>query len=126
MSKDYTVKISSTTKELSPKERVAIKDLSDAISLSDLKENDTLIINVNYSAELEIHNEKAENKDYRVFVIVDNDSKKYYTSSESLMSAYSNIADEMADYPDEEYSIKVFTKPSKNYKGKSFLTCTII
>lgn len=126
MSKDYSVKIVNTTKELTPKERVAIKDLSDAKSLADLKENETQIINVDYSAELSIHNEQAENKDYNVFVIVDKEGTKYYTSSQSFMSAYSNIADEMADYPDEEYSIKVFTKPSKNYKGKAFLTCTII
>lgn len=126
MSKDYSVKIVNTTKELSPKERVSIKDLSDAKPLADLKEDDTLIINVDYSAELAIHNEQAENKDYNVFIVVDKEGTKYYTSSESFMSAYSNIADEMADYPDEEYSIKVFTKPSKNYKGKVFLTCTII
>lgn len=126
MSKDYSVKIVNTTKELSPKERVSIKDLSDAKPLADIKEDDTLIINVDYSAELAIHNEQAESKDYNVFIVVDKEGTKYYTSSESFMSAYSNIADEMADYPDEEYSIKVFTKPSKNYKGKVFLTCTII
>ena len=126
MSKDYSVKIVDATKELTPKQRVAIKDLSDAVSLADIKEGEFVIINVDYTAELNIHNEKSENKEYNVFVIVDKNGKKYYTSSESLMSAFSNIADEMADYPEEEYEIKVFTKPSKNYKGKSFLTCTII
>ena len=126
MAKDYSVTIVNSSKELSPKQRVALKDLSDAKSLGDLKENESIIINPDYSATLKIHNERSETKDYDVFVIVDKSGDKYYTSSESVMSSYQNIEDEMVDYPDEDYAIKIYTKPSKNFKGKSFLTCSIV
>ena len=124
--RDYQVTIANCTRELSPKERVAIKDLTDTVSLGDLKEGEEIIVHPDFSAVLEIHNEHSENKDYKVFVIVDKDGKRYATSSESLMSSYDNIADEMSDYPDEDYAVKIYTKPSKNYKGKAFLTCSIV
>lgn len=126
MNNDYSVKIVKVSKELTAKERVALKDLSDAISLGEIKENESIIINPDFSAVLEIHNEHSDTKDYKVFVIVDKNGQRYYTSSESVISSYSNIEDEMCDYPEEEYAVKIYAKPSKNYKGKSFLTCSIV
>ena len=47
--------------------------------------------------------------------------KKYLTSSQSFVSAFLDIWEEMAN-ESEEYEIEIYKLPSKNYKGKSFLS----
>ena len=122
----YEVKIAQSSIQLSAKERVAIKDISNAQKLDQvIGDDEHLTINVAYTAELAIHNEKADNKDYKVFVIVDRDGTKYITSSESFISSYKNIEAEMADET-EEWGLDVYKIPSKNYKGRSFITCSIV
>lgn len=131
MEKRYSAKIaefnSITGKQLTAKEKIMFKDVSDTIPLGELKEGEQIVFKPEMYGVLEIHNEDSENKDYKVIVIIDTDGKKYTTSSENFYDTFINLMDELADCgEDEDYAIKVFTKPSKNYKGKEFLTCAVI
>ena len=76
-------------------------------------------------AVLDIHNEKSEDKDYQNFIIIDENGQKYVTGSKSFWSSFRGIYDEM-NGSDEEWGIKIFSSPSKNYKGKSFITCSLV
>lgn len=127
----YTVEITETSRELTAKERVALKDTSNAVSLDsavDTAEGGKVIIKPVDYAVLSIHNENAkegENKDYTNFVIVDDKGVKYVTGSDAFYSSFINIFDEMKN-ESEEWALECYKKPSKNYTGKGFITCSII
>lgn len=112
-------------KELSAKERIMLKDTSDGISLGDLKEDEFVLLKPKAYAMLHIENSEAESGEYNTLVIINEDDKKYTTSSENFFDTFADLMGELVDC-EEDYQIKVFTKPSKNFKGKSFLTCTVI
>lgn len=125
---DYSVKVVESSKELTKKETVMFKDLSDAINLSEFidESNDSVIIDVDSFVHLEIHNEKAkdgQNKDYDNYVVVDKNGTRYYTGSYSFWNALGDIWVEMKDC-DEEWSIKVYKKQSKG--KKDFITCSVM
>ena len=122
---DYEVKIRRTSKELSAKDRIKIKDTTNAIRLDEATAEGAIIISPDYFAVLDIHNEKSEDKDYTQVVLVDVAGNKYVTGSVSFLTAFENIVSEM-DGIDEEYQIEVYRRESKNYKGKSFITCSIV
>lgn len=121
----YEVKIAYCSKELTAKERIMLKDTTDAIKLDEATQGGSIIITPSHYAELQIHNEKADDKDYTQCIIIDTDGQKYVTGSASFWDSFQNIAEEMEN-EDEEWSIKVYRVPSKNYKGKEFLSCSII
>lgn len=121
----YSVKIVKASKELSAKERVALKDTTNATALDEATQGGNVLIEPDFYVELAVHNEKSEDKDYTKYIIVDKSGNKYVTGSESLITAFIDIVDEMAG-SDEEYGIEVYRMPSKNYKGKEFLTCSIV
>ena len=123
---NYKVTIKNCSKELTGKEKVAIKDITDAIKLdSAVTPTEVVTIYPEYTAVLEVHNENAENKDYKIFVIVGKDGHKYITSSESFISSFENIQEEMEN-DEEEWGIKVYKVESKNFKGRYFITCSIV
>lgn len=121
----YKAEITYSSKELRAKERISVKDLSAATKLADQGECDGLIIEPDFWATVHVDNDKSENPSYDVFVIVAKDGQHFYTSSSSFISAFEDIASDMKD-EDEEWAIKVIFKPSKNYNGRAFITCTII
>lgn len=124
----YTVTIAESSRELTAKERIALKDTTAAIHL-DAETSDAgdagVIINVDAYVVLNIHNDKSDDKDYNNYIILDKDGTTYVTGSESFWNAFMNIYTEMQD-EDEEWAIKAYRRPSKNYKGKDFITCSII
>ena len=121
----YWVVIKGASRELTAKQRIALKDTSDAIKLDTACEEEAIIIEPADFAVLAIHNEKSDNKDYENYVIIDKNGDKYVTGSSSFWSSFMDIYDEM--YGEEEtWSIKAYKLDSKNYKGKKFLTCSII
>lgn len=125
----YTVKIERCSKELTAKERIRIKDFSGAIQLDDIiQPGDHFCLDIEYYAMMFVHNERAkgDNKDYKKCVIVDKTGQAYITGSDSFMTAMTEVMDEMADYPDEEFQLDCYKVESKNYQGKHFLTCTVI
>ena len=58
--------------------------------------------------------------------MVDKAGNKFNTGSNSFITALEEIIDEMADAGEENIQIEVYRKPSKNYKGKDFITCSVI
>lgn len=124
--KGYTTTVISASKELTKKESVLIKDLSNAIGLDAATEGDEhVIIKPAYYAELNIHNEHAREKDYSKYVVVAEDGLKYITGSESFWQSFLDIMADM-EGSDEEWSLDVYKVPSRNFAGKGFLTCSII
>lgn len=121
----YEVKIANSSRELTAKEKIKIKDTSNAIRIDEATQEKNLIITPDYYVELDVHNEKSDNVDYKVYVIVDKSGNKYVTGSESFFTSFIDIYREMAD-EDEEYQIEIYRLESKNYKGKSFITCSIV
>lgn len=124
---NYKVTISFCSKELSVTEKIKLKDLSDATKLDAVTQTEgEVLINPDYYAEVEIHNEKSEDKDYKNFVIVDKDGTKYYTGSQSFWSSFTNIMDELASENFEsDITLKAYRLPSKNREGKEFITCSL-
>lgn len=127
MKETYNVTIAYTNKELTGRERIKIKDTADAISIDQATAAEPVEITPDLYAMLDIHNEKSDDKDYRQLVIIDTAGEKWFTGSPSFIESFMDIAEEMAaEGTGEVYSIKAFRRPSKNYSGKTFLTCSIV
>ena len=131
MRTDYNTKIVSSSRELTAKERITLKDFNDCIGLDTVtNETDGIILDPEVIVEVQVHNERAkDDKDYSTIIILDKNGTKYSTSSNSLRDSIGDIMDELASLTDDEregLKIKVFKKPSKNYSGKFFLTATVI
>ena len=129
---EYSVTIESASKDLTAKERIAFKDLNNALKLDDaLDPNGAsfveggLVIEPSHWGVLHIHNDKSDNKDYNTYIIVDKNGTKFYTSSESFWSSFCDIEREMHDET-EPGSIEGTRHPSKNYKDKYYFTASII
>lgn len=128
--KDYQVTVINTTKELSKMEQMMFIQSPDSYSLDELTASGPTFIEVDYAVQLQIHNEKntSGDKDYTTTYIVGRDGNMYRTSSSSFTSNFFDIADMFAEELDAGQpfpNIKVFQKPSKNMKGKNFITCTV-
>lgn len=125
----YNVTIRECSKDLSAKEKIALKDYSNATQLdAELDNVDSIVITPSYYALLDVHNEHSkQDKDYEKILIVDVSGNKFVTGSQSFCNAFKEIYNLMAqEAPGEEYSIEVYKKPSKNYSGKSFISCSIV
>lgn len=122
----YKAVVERASKELSAKEKIMLKDMSDAQKLDDIVKDNPLIISPDYYAIVAVHNEKSDTKDYKKIVLVDKDGTKYTTGSMPFITTFEDIVDEMADAGEDDYMIKIYPKESKNYKGKYFITCSII
>lgn len=122
---NFSVTIAETSRELTPKERVQIKDLSDTQKIESLIKTEPLIIDVDWYAVLEVHNEKADNPDYTNYIIVSKDGRRFRTGSQTFFNSFKMIADEMLGI-DEEWKLKVYDLPSKNREGKTFITCSVL
>ena len=121
----YSVEIKETSRQLSAKERIALKDTSDATKLDVACDTEAVIIKPVAYAVISIHNEKSDNKDYENYILQDANGEKFVTGSASFWNSFMDIYNEMAG-ESEEWSIKAYKMDSKNYKGKKFLTCSII
>lgn len=128
---NYSATISDTSMELTAREKIMFKDTQNAVSLLDLakdaKANDAkaIVENIKGYVVLDIHNEKSDDVDYKNYVIVDGNGDKYVTGSQSFMNSFLDIFKEMKDEK-EPWSIQLNLLPSKNYKDKEILTCSLI
>lgn len=121
----YNVTIAKASKELTHKERVRVKDTTNALSLDEVTQDGPVLIDLDFYAVLDVHNEKSESIDYTVCILVDKAGTKYRTGSPSFLTALDEIMLDMADC-DEPWQLEVSRRPSKNYKGKEFLTCSVV
>ena len=125
---NYTTSITESSKELSVREKIKLKDLTSAIAIDKVVEPEKpLVIAPDFYAYLSIHNEKLpENEqDYKTMVIVDKSGTKYYTGSESATASFVDIFDEMIDTA-EPFEIEFYKRESNNYSGKHFITCSLV
>ena len=123
----YKAVVARASKELSAKEKIMLKDMSDAVKLDDAVKEQAIVIKPEFYAIINVHNEKSDTKDYTKIVIVDGDSGiKYTTGSMPFITTFEDIMEEMEDAGENDFSLKVYAKESKNYKGKYFITCSII
>ena len=127
---NYTATIIESSREFSAKERVMFKDLGNAESMIDyaraaIEQGAKATIDVADFAVISIHNEATDDVDYTNYLLIDKNGNKYYTGSESCWNSFKNIYNEMKD-SDEEWGIELNLLPSKNYKGKEILTCSLI
>lgn len=122
----YEVKIIESSKELSARERISLKNFDEMIALDDVVNAETprLMIDVSGYVVVSVHNEKSDNVDYNKFIIIDKDGQRYITGSNPFFSSFKEIWDEMVG-ENEDWGITVYKRESNNYKGKEFLTCTI-
>lgn len=128
---NYSATIKETTHELSARERIMMKDTTNAKKIDtaiDESEEGKIVINPADYVVLSIHNEKSKDrKDYENYLIIDRNGDKFYTGSPSFWSSFMEIWNEMkADGSNEDFAIEVYKVPSKNYSGKDFITCSII
>lgn len=121
----YEVKIVNCNKELTARERIKLKDTNNAVALDEATEGSSLVISPSIWAELEIHNERNKdgNVDYMKYVIIDEAGTKYVTGSESFWTSFLEIAAEMGE---EAFDVEAYKVDSKNYKGKQFISCSIV
>lgn len=121
----YEVKIVNCNKELTARERIKLKDTTNAVALDEATEGSSLVISPSIWAELEIHNERNKdgNVDYKKYIIIDKADTKYVTGSESFWTSFLEIAAEMGE---EAFDIEAYKVDSKNYKGKQFISCSIV
>ena len=122
----YTVKIKESSKELTPKERIMYKDVSIAVKLDEeVDETSSVEITPVAYVVLDVHNDKAKDKqDYTKYIIVGADGKRYTTGSPSFWESFMNIWSELGDSGD--YVLRCYKRDSKNYQGKQFLTCSLV
>lgn len=130
METTYSVTIMETSKDLTARDRIKMKDTSDAISLDAFSQaagyGEEAVIEPAAYVVLSVHNEKANgDPDYDQFVILDKEGNKYVTGSDSFYRAFRDIWDELKDDPDP-WQIKVNRKQSKNHTGKEFITCSLV
>lgn len=126
--KNYNVTINEGSKDLTTREKIKLKDLTSAVAIDKVVEPEKpLVIAPDFYAYLSVHNEKLpeSEQDYKTMVIVDKTGTKYYTGSESAMTAFADIFDEMID-TGEEFEIEFYKRESKNYSGKYFITASLV
>lgn len=129
----YKSEITFASKELTKRERVMLSDVSSATKFDDVIKgvDDTFDIEPVAYAVVSIENDKAKGeKQYEVIVILDAAGNKYVTGSQSFREAFVGIWEQMTDNgviaEGEEFSIRVYKRPSKNYSGKAFISCALI
>ena len=121
----YTSTIKESYKPLSGKEKVRYKDLTASRKLDELvTESESMRIDFANYILLGVHNPSADNPDYNVVILVDKNGESFYTSSDTFYRALTDIIESM-DGETEEWGIEVVKRPSSNYKGKFFITCTV-
>lgn len=122
----YEVKIIESSKELTARERISLKNFDEMIALDEAVNVETpkLMIDVSGYVVASVHNEKSDNVDYEKYIIIDKDGQCYITGSHPFFSSFKEIWDEM-EGENEDWDITVYKRESNNYKGKEFLTCTI-
>lgn len=122
----YKAMVEDASWTMTAREKLRYTDLTDAIQLDEATQSGDVIIDVDKWAVINVHNEKSDNVDYMKYVIIDKDEQVFVTGSESFWKSFVQIYEVMSDEGETTYSIKVYRRESKNYKGKDFITCRII
>lgn len=124
----YNATIASASTELTARQKIMLKDFTNAVKLDEVagtSESQFVICPVGY-AEIHVQNEHSKgDKEYTKYVIWDDGFNKFVTGSPSFMEAFTSIFEDMKGEA-EPWAIGIYKVPSKNYKGKDFLTCSLL
>lgn len=123
---EYKATVKEASWEMTAREKLRYTDFTDVIQLDEATQAGDIIIDVDKWAVVWVHNEKSDTVDYAKYVIIDKEAQVYVTGSESFWRSFIAIYEVMSEEEEAVYSIKVYRRESKNYKGKDFLTCRII
>lgn len=128
----FKAEIIGSSRDLSPRERVAIKDTGLAARLDEIVPSpgngDLRIVPTTY-VELHITNDRAKdgNTEYDQLVLVASDGQRYLTGSDSFRTSFFDIWEEMGGYDESDpWILAIYKKESKNRAGKYFLTCSLL
>lgn len=124
----FNVIVSETLKELTKKDLLQLKDLSDAVKLDQATQEYVtgayIIADVKNIVSLNLVSDDPQNpQEYAKTIIVDADGNRYVTGSYSFARRAWEIAKEMDGEP---FGLRVYRRPSKNYAGREFLSCSVI
>ena len=127
--KEYESRLVESSRQLTARDKIRYQNFSAAIAIDSLVADDTEVASIftpiGY-ASFAVHNEKAENTDYDLYIIEGKGGTLYKTGSNSFFSRFKLIFDTMAaEAPGEEYTISVMKRPSNHYKGKYLLICQL-
>lgn len=128
---NYSATILESSREFTSRERVMFKDTQNAISMYDFAEQakaeggKAIIDDVKDFVHISVHNDKSDDKDYDNYLIIDGKGDKYVTGSQAFWNSFMDIYNEMKGET-EPWGIQLNLIPSKNYKGKNVLTCSLI
>lgn len=128
---NYSASIIDASRELTARERVMFKDTQNAISMNDFAEQakaeggKAIIEKVKDYVHISVHNDKSDDKDYDNYMIITAEGDKYVTGSQAFWNSFMDIYNEMKSET-EPWGIQLNLIPSKNYKGKNVLTCSLI
>lgn len=122
----YKAEVTNSSKELTAKQKISYKTFADCESVDAVVTGDIALTidKVEGWAIVDVHNEKAENKEYDV-IIIEGDGRRYKSGSSSLIDSFLDIWYEM-DAEEEDFGITIKKIESNNYKGKYFLKAEII
>ena len=126
--KEYESKLVEASRQLSARDKIRYQNFNAAIAIDSLVADDTEVASITPIgyASFAVHNEKAENTDYDLYIIEGKGGTLYKTGSNSFFSRFKLIFDTMAaEAPGEEYTVSVMKRPSNRYKGKYLLICQL-
>lgn len=129
---NYKATIIESSKELTARERLKVKDFTAGLSIDRMTEDiqgtsDTVLIRPDAYALVEVENDKATPPMYQKLVIIDEkENVCLHTGSESFIKAFLEIWNEMTLDGEKDWLISAFRVESKNYTGRDFLSCTIV
>lgn len=123
--KEYSARIVDTWEEMSTIERIKVKDLGDATKLNEVVDVSTpLLLEISNVVVMEVHNEKSENTDYPVYILIGGNGERYYSGSSSLYRSLQDIRDEFAECGEDlpsPFVLKIYKAKSKNNTGYMLL-----
>lgn len=129
MPADFFVEIIESSRELTPKERILIKQTQGANRLDEITRNGEVVITPTAYAILRVNNERSKgDKVYETMVLIDENGALYITGSVSFRNSILQSWDDYTELREtgEKCAYKVYRVPSKNFKGKEFIAASII
>ena len=120
----YKQNVIASSKELSKKDLLRLKDTSAALSLNDLVKTDgeKLRLIITDYAYLEV---ETDQESFNKMILTDTDYNQYQTGSEVFAKSIQEIFTDLEDELEDGVIIDVFKKKSNNQNG-FFLNCVFV
>lgn len=118
------IEIKETSKQITAKERVALKHFDGAAKLDELTKDGPFIFKPDWFAKL-LCTPDDGSEAYEKYLIVTTDGQRIVTGSASFWHTFADMFNDM-EGETEDWSVKAYQAPSKNRTGAYYLTCDII